>query len=168
MEATGIEETTGWDRKQSLLLATGGLGIVVAAFVIAAFAAGRIASGAGLDRIAFHYADATSEQLPPNADLAAAQGWSGSIFCKLGKGRFYQKAGSDGPYPVMPMYGIGDELVGIQIHSRAEQPAPPWEHAPEGLQTSVVENMEFEHWRLGLYLVKPVTSCGIKADYIGP
>ena len=106
-----MEERKAADRKQSLLLAGGGLGIVVAAFMATAFATGGVTSSAGPDRIAFHSADATSEQLPPNADLAAAQGWSGSAFCKVGRGRFYQKAGSDGPYPVMPMYGVGDKLV---------------------------------------------------------
>ena len=127
-----MEESVGLERKQLLMLAGGGLGIAVAAFIITAFATGGIVSGSsGPDRIAFHYTDATSEQLPLTADLAAAAGWSGSILCALGKGRFYQKATADGPYPVMLMYGPEDDLVGIQIHSLTEQPGPLWEHQPD-------------------------------------
>ena len=158
-----MEEPKGLERRQFLMLAAGGLGVAVAAFIITAFATGGIASGSsGPDRIAFHYTDATSEQLPLKADVAAAGGWSGSIRCINGKGRFYQKVGSGGPYPMMLMYGPEPEsdLVGIQIHSLTEQPALIWEHQPEGLQSSVVENMEFEHWGLGLYIISTVKTCG--------
>ena len=164
-----MEESVGLERKQLLMLAGAGLGIALAAFLITEFATGGIVSGSsGPDRIAFHYTDATSEQLPLKADLAAAAGWSGSIRCIIGRGRFYQKAGSDGPYPVMLMYGTEGDLVGIQIHSLTEQPGPLWEHAPEGVPYTVVENMEFEHWRLGLYLIKPVMSCGIRVRAMCP
>ena len=158
-----IEERAPLERRQLLILAGGGLGIAVVAFIITAFATGGIVAGSsGPDRIAFHYTDATSEQLPLTSDLAAAAGWSGSILCVLGKGRFYQKATADGPYPLMLMYGPEGDLVGIQIHSLTAQPAPLWEHWPEGVEVSTVENMKFEHWRLGLYIVKPVLSCGIR------
>ena len=164
-----MEESVGLERKQLLMLAGAGLGIALAAFLITEFATGGIVSGSsGPDRIAFHYADAASEQLPLKADLAAAAGWSGSMRCIIGRGRFYQKAGSDGPYPLMLMYSVEGDLVGIQMHSLTEQPAPLWEHAPEGVPYTVVENMEFEHWRLGLYLIKPVMSCGIRVRAMCP
>ena len=155
----------GLERRQLLMLAGGGLGVAVAAFIITAFATGGIVSGSsGPDTIAFHYTHATSEQLPLTADLAAAAGWSGSTLCALGKGRFYQKASTNGPYPLMLMYGPEDDLVGIQIHSLTAQPAPLWEHWPEGVEASHVENMKFEHWRLGLYIVNPVLSCRISVS----
>ena len=67
----------------------------------------------------------------------------------------------------MLMYSREDDLVGIQIHSRTQQPGPLWEHKPEGLQSSIVANMELEHWRLGLYLINPTLNCGgFKGDRI--
>lgn len=56
------------------------------------------------------------------------------------------------------MYGDRDQLVGIQLHSRAEQPTP-WIHAPDGLPTTQVEGFDFPHWRLGIYVVQPVKAC---------
>ena len=157
------DEQKGFGRRELLMVGGSGLGVAVLAFIITVFATGGITGGTpGPDRIAFHYADATSEQLPLNAELAATVGWSGSVRCILGSGRFYQKPGSDGPYPVMVMYGPEPEsdLIGIQVHSLVEQPARIWDHQPEGLENTTVDNMGFDHWSLGLYIINPTKACG--------
>ena len=48
----------------------------------------------------------------------------------------------------------------ISLCRVAAQPTPFWEHQPERLQIFVGENMEFEHWGLGLYIISTVKTCG--------
>ena len=143
------------------MLGLGGLAMIALGLVIAAAVKGGLGSGNGLtDRMAFYYADATSEQLPLTAGEATSAGWEGSTRCILGKGRFYQKAGDSGPYPVILMYNRENQLVGIRMFSRIKQSTPPWEHEPEGLPDTQVADMEFEQWTTGIYLIDPSKACG--------
>ena len=110
-------KTTRPTRRQNYIIAGGGVAVVVVAFLITFIATGGIASGGGPDRISLHYADATSEVFPTKVTRAALDGWTGSVLCINGRGRFYQRDGTDGPYPLMLMYDPDDNLVGIQVHS---------------------------------------------------
>ena len=139
----------------------GGLAMLALGFVIAVAGRGGLGSENGLvDRVAFYYADATSEQLPLTAGEAASVGWEGSIRCILGKGRYYQKSVGDEPYPVLLMYNREDQLVGIRMFSRTIQPTPPWHHEPNGLADSEIANMGFEQWITGIYLIDSSKACG--------
>ena len=138
--------------------------------LVALTGTGAFASGSSVaDRMSFYYySTLESDQLPLTATSASSAGWDGTVRCILGRGRFFQKSqGADDPYPVMPIYGSEGRLVGIQMHSRAEQPSP-WVYAKDGLASTEVENLGFPHWRMGIYLVRPVKACGIKARGVCP
>jgi len=121
-----------------------------------------------LDRVAFYYVDATSEQLPLTAGEAASAGWEGSIRCILGKGRYYQKSVGDKLYPLLLMYNREDQLVGIRMFSRTIQPTPPWQHIPGGLEDSEMMNMGFDQWIIGIYLIDPSMAWGVGRGILFP
>ena len=155
-------------RRRLLTLGLGGLAMLALGFVIAAAGKGGLGSESGpADRMAFYYADATSEQLPLTAGEATSAGWEGSTRCILGKGRFYQKSVGGEPYPLLLMYNREDRLIGIRMFSRIKQPTPPWEHEPEGLPETNVVNMEFEQWNTGIYLIDPSRACGASLGVTG-
>ena len=149
--------------KQWFRLGAGGLLMAVLGAVVAVVATAGVASDSGVaDQLSFYYIRSRAhEQLPLTAASASSAGWDGTTRCIVGQGRLYQRAsGADEPYPVMPVYDVEGGLVGIQLHSRAEQPAP-WVHAPDGLPNTQVENLEFPHWRVGIYLVPPIKACAV-------
>jgi len=151
-------------RRQLLALGAGALAMLALGFVVVVAVKFVFGSNIGaLDRIAFHYSDIAAMHLPAEVEDAHADGWDGTIRCILGAGRFYQKATPDGPYPVMLMYSHKGKLLGIQLHSRNQQPDPPWEHMPDGVPKTKVVNVEFEHWRMGVYIVNPASkACGLR------
>jgi len=145
-------------RKWLLIFVTCGLGALTLGFTVTVASTGGLGLGTvASDRVEFHYSDGTFDEIPLDATEAAEAGWDGSIRCIFASGRFYQKATPDGPYPVMLMYNPEGKLIGIQLHSRDQQPEPPWTHLPDGVDHTIVENVEFEHWRMGIYLVNPAT-----------
>ena len=155
--------------KRLSILAIGSLIMLVIGFVVSAATMGGLGlSSSTSDRIAFFYSDASSESLPLTVEEAVVDGWKGTIRCILGKGRFYQKAGEGGPYPVLLMFNRDDQLIGIRLYSRSQQPSPPWQHEPDGLEVSEVENMKFEQWDTGIYLINPVKACGVLTRGVCP
>jgi len=120
------------------------------------------AEHSGLDRVALHYSNLASEQIPLTVDEATESGWTGSPYCISGRGRFYQKLLGSGLYPLMLLYNPDDSLIGISLHSETVQPSPPWEYIPDGLRGIGVPNVESAHWRTSFYVIDPVRACGYK------
>ena len=156
-------------KRQLLILSAGAVAIAALGFIVGAAAASVFGSDSVVsDRIALYYTDVSSEQVPLTSVEAEAVGWDGSIRCILGKGRFYQKAAEDGPYPLIPMYNRKDRLIGLRIYSKTPQPTPPWQHKPEGLQDTEVVNMGFEQWITGIYFIEPARACGVVSRQVCP
>jgi len=156
-------------KRQLLILAAGAAAIGVLGFFFGmAMASVFVSESVVSDRIALYYTDVSSEQVPLTSGEAEAAGWDGSIRCILGKGRFYQKAAEDGPYPLIPMYNREDRLIGLRIYSKTPQPTPPWQHEPEGLEDTQVANMNFEQWITGIYLIEPFRACGVVSRQVCP
>ena len=160
------------NQRQLLLLAAGAVAMVVLGLIVGtavtAMTGGFKSQSAVTDRIALHYSDVTSDQMPQTSVEAEATGWDGSIRCVRKKGRFYQKDGEDGPYPLILMYNREDQLIGMRIISTTQQPTSLWQHEPEGIQSSEVTNMEFEQWITGIYLIEPSKSCGVVSRQVCP
>ena len=155
--------------RQLLILVAGAVAIGVLGFFVSMAMASVFRSESIVsDRIALYYTDVTSERIPLTSGEAEAAGWDGSIRCILGKGRFYQKAAEDGPYPLIPMYNREDRLIGLRIYSKTPQPTPPWQHEPGGLEDTQVANMDFEQWSTGIYLIEPSRACGVVSRQVCP
>jgi hypothetical protein len=143
--------------------------MAVAGAVVTLVISGGFASATAVsDRLALYYSDVTTEQLPLTVQSAEADGWQGTVRCVIGRGRFYQKPGTEGPYPVMLLYSPEDKLVGLQVHTATEQPSPPWHHSPDGVSSTEIENLDYEHWRFGVYLVNPIKACGVRHRGVCP
>ena len=150
-------------------LFVGAIGAVALGFVAGVMLTGGFSPRESkADQIALIYQNSVDEQLPPTVDLAAAAGWSGSVRCIFGQGRFYQKGVGDGPYPLMLIYNPDGLLVGFQLHSLTEQPEGVWQHMPDGIPNTMVENLEFEHWRTGIYIDNPLNACNIPKGGCAP
>ena len=162
----------GSNRKQIYVvigLIAGTIGAAALGFIASVMLTGGFSpQNSKADQIALIYQNATYEQLPPTVDLATAAGWSGSIRCVFGQGRFYQKRVDDATYPLMLIYNPDGLLVGFQLHSVNEQPEGVWQHIPDGIPSTMVENLEFEHWRTGLYIVNPLKACKIPKGGCAP
>jgi len=155
--------------KKLSILGLSSLIMLVIGFVASTVVTGGVGlSSSTSDLIAFSYSDASSESIPLTVDEAVVEGWEGSIRCRIGKGRFYQKAGDSGPYPVILMYNRDDQIIGIRLFSRNQQPSPPWQHEPDGFENSEVANMKFEQWITGIYLINPAKACGIITRAVCP
>ena len=164
-----ISQVKQMNQRQLLLLTAGAVAMVVLGVVVGMAVTGGFGSQtAVVDRISLHYTDVTSDQLPLTSVEAEATGWDGSIRCILGKGRFYQKDGEDGPYPILLMYDREDQLIGMRVFSTTQQPTPLWQHQPEGISSTEVTNMEFEQWITGIYLINPSKSCGVVSRQVCP
>ena len=164
-----ISQVKQMNQRELLLLAAGAVAMVVLGAIVGmALTGGFGEQGAVTDRIALHYTDVTSDQMPLTSVEAEAAGWNGSIRCILGKGRFYQKVSEDGPYPLVLMYNREDQLIGMRVISTTQQPASLWQHEPEGIQSTEITNMEFEQWITGVYLIEPSKSCGVVSRQVCP
>ena len=164
-----ISQVKQMNQRQLLLLAAGAVAMVVLGVFVGMAVTGGIGSQSAVtDRIALHYTDVTVDQMPLTSVEAEAAGWDGSIRCILGKGRYYKKESEDGPYPILLLYNREDQLIGMRVFSTTQQPTPPWQHEPEGIQSTEIANMEFEQWITGIYLIEPSKSCGVVSRQVCP
>jgi len=151
------------------ILGLGSLAMLVIGLVVSAAITGGLGlSSSTSDRIAFFYSDASSESMPLTVEDAAVAGWEGTVRCILGKVRYYQKTVDSGPYPVLLMFNRDDQVIGVRFYSRNQQPSPPWQHEPDGLEVTEVENMKFEQWITGIYFINPAKACGILTRGVCP
>ncbi|MFQ5943911.1 MAG: hypothetical protein ACE5JF_10190, partial [Anaerolineales bacterium] len=113
---------------------------VVSGLLLAAVLAGCASSSPTIgDRVVATYG--SFDNLPLTADEALDVGWIDTGDCVPDMGRHFIKMAGEQPGPLVLMYSPGGNLIGIELESLSEQPAPPWEHLPGGHP-----GMEFEHW----------------------
>ncbi len=89
--------------------------------------------------------------LPATVEQARREGWVQNGECFPNQGIHY----------MLPGYGAlnllftgGGDLIGFDLESRSPQPAPPWEHYPNGHAYDPTE-----HWMLHVYLDDPRGVC---------
>ena len=153
-------------RKRWLRLATGALVMAVLGAVVTLAGTGGLASTSTDEgrRVAFAYSSSVgeSENLPASVEQAVASGWQGSIRCVKGQGRFYRRLQGEQADPLMLLFSADGRLIGLNLHSAGEQPAP-WGHYPDGLQAGV-EGREAAYWDLNIYLANPLKACNTKSS----
>lgn len=90
------------------------------------------------------------DNLPLTAEAATAQGWQVADQAVPNMGRHALKIVGGKPGPLVLLYNTEGKLIGVELESLTEQPAPPWEHLEEGHP-----GMEFEHWTIHIYFTDP-------------
>ena len=148
------------ERKQLIVLAAGGIASLVVGAVVTIVATGGFTSGPPVaDRIAFYYSDATVSEPPLSALNAAAAGWPDTERCLVGRGRLFTSDSGGELQPIMLIYDIDDNLVGLNLRSAPDQPSPPWQYQTQPL--TGVQGREEDRWALGVYLISPSLACGV-------
>ncbi|MGM0574781.1 MAG: hypothetical protein ACQEXJ_03500 [Myxococcota bacterium] len=95
------------------------------------------------------------DTVPLTQEAAEAAGWTSTEECVPGMGVHALNMNEQGePGPLVLLYDLEGRLLGVELESLAEQPAPPWEHLEEGH-----EGMEFEHWTFHAYFRDPTGVC---------
>ena len=121
---------------------------------------GSLSSGVGaVDRLALlsQGADDATQSLPTTVEKATPVGWNGSIRCLPGTGRFYRKLVGDEADPIMLLFDADGRLIGLNLYSSVEQPAP-WGHLPNGLQAGV-DGRDSEYWDLNIFVRQHTAAC---------
>jgi len=140
----------------------------VAALVVMTATGGFSAKTTVSDRIAIA-SSKTSEKpqsFPLTAEGAELAEWKIATWCIMGKGFYYRKGEGDEPDPLMLIFSTDNRLVGINLHSAAEQPSPPWEHMPDGI-ASEFKGRQTDHWGLSIYISKPIDACDMVGRSFG-
>jgi hypothetical protein len=129
----------------SLLL----LGIILAACATSSPEAAPPTIG---DRVVATYGSLDS--LPLTEADALGDSWIDTGECVPEMGRHFIKMAGEQPGPLVLMYNPAGNLVGVELESISEQPAPPWEYLAEGHPS-----MEFEHWTIHFWFSDPADAC---------
>ena len=108
----------------------------------------------------------TFDALPRSANEALANGWKKYEECFPNMGQHYMKPAAD-PSDSTAVTWLGDAIdnvvlitdsegdtIGFEVMSLSQQPAPPWEHAPDG-----APGIEYELWTLHIYSSVPDDAC---------
>ena len=104
------------------------------------------------DRVVATYG--SFDNLPLNVDDALDAGWIDTGECVPNMGRHFIKMAGEQPGPLVLLYNPAGSLIGVELESLSEQPAPPWEHLPEGHP-----GMEFEHWTIHFWFDDVASAC---------
>jgi len=106
------------------------------------------------DRVVATYG--SFDNLPTTEKDALAQGWIDVApgECVPQMGRHFIKMAGEQPGPLVLLYNPAGELIGVELESLVEQPAPPWEHLEQGHP-----GMEFEHWTIHFWFNDPAGAC---------
>lgn len=127
------------------------LGLLLAACSIPPSATAPATIG---DRVVATYG--SFDNLPLTENEASAQGWidadPGQCVPQMGR-HFIQMAGGQ-PSPLVLLFNPAGKLIGVELESQSEQPAPPWEHLEHGHP-----GMEFEHWTIHFWFSDPASAC---------
>ncbi|NKQ37383.1 MAG: hypothetical protein HF973_17430 [Chloroflexi bacterium] len=94
------------------------------------------------------------DNLPLTAAEAEEAGWIDTGECVPNMGRHFLQMMGEQPGPVVLLYNPAGELIGVELESLSEQPAPPWEHLEHGHP-----GMEFEHWTIHFWFSDPADAC---------
>ena len=95
------------------------------------------------------------DSLPLTAAEAEAAGWIDTGECVPNMGRHFLQMMGEQPGPVVLLYNPAGDLIGVELESLSEQPAPPWEH----LGDEGHPGMEFEHWTIHFWFNDPANAC---------
>jgi len=90
------------------------------------------------------------DSLPLTAAEAEQAGWIDTGECVPNMGRHFLQMMGEQPGPVVLLYNPAGDLIGVELESLSEQPAPPWEHLDGGHP-----GMEFEHWTISGLTTRP-------------
>ena len=118
------------------------------------------------DRLVLQTEDPTlSRDLPLTAAEAVDEGWRDPGKCLsqnnlLGRYFGWTVAAEPERPPYLPIYDADDALLGVYMFGETEL-APPWQHQENGLAD--VENMDFEHWGVHVYVRDTATACQVTA-----
>ena len=141
-------------------MGAGAVLIAVAGFVATYAGVGGFgADDAAADiRVAFAYSRVAGgpQDLPLTVEKAVSEGWSGSNLCIPSRGRFYRRLSGDESDPLMLLFNPANELVGINLHSATEQPAP-WGHSEGGVQG--VPGRKTSYWDLSIHFIDNHKAC---------
>ena len=89
--------------------------------------------------------------LPATVEQARREGWVQNGNCFANQGIHYMLPG----YGALNLlYTRDGNLIGFDLESRSPQPAPPWEHYPDGHEFDPTE-----HWMLHVYFDDPRGVC---------
>ncbi len=106
------------------------------------------------DRVVATYG--TFDNVPTTEKEALEQGWidvdPGQ--CVPQMGRHFIKMAGEQPSPLILLFNPDGQLIGVELESLTEQPAPPWEHLEQGHP-----GMEFEHWTVHFWFRDPAEAC---------
>ncbi len=94
------------------------------------------------------------DSLPLTAAEAEEAGWIDTGECVPNMGRHFLQMMGEQPGPVVLLYNPAGDLIGVELESLSEQPAPPWEHLDGGHP-----GMEFEHWTIHFWFDDPAQAC---------
>lgn len=150
----------GW----SSLAVLGGLFLVL--LVLAGCGSSSSGSSASVgDRLEVTFG--TFDKLPLSEDEALATGWNPDEECVPQMGKHLARIAADPSdpsvavaagifplYPLILMVNSEGEVIGFELVSVSQQPAPPWEHFPDGRP-----RLEYEHWILHVFLSDRATAC---------
>ena len=89
--------------------------------------------------------------LPATVEQARREGWVQNGECFPNQGIHYMLPGYGA---INLLYTRDGDLIGFDLESRSPQPAPPWEHYPNGHAYDPTE-----HWMLHVYLDDPRGVC---------
>ena len=89
--------------------------------------------------------------LPATVEQAKREGWVQNGDCFPNQGIHYMLPGYGA---INLLYSRDGNLVGFDLESRSPQPAPPWEHYPNGHAFDPTE-----HWMLHVYIDDPRGAC---------
>ena len=129
--------------------------LILGAMLLAATALGACASSSPSvgDRVVATYG--SFENLPLTAQEARQAGWvEPPGECVPNMGRHFLRMAGGQPGPMVLLYDTQDKLIGVELESLSEQPAPPWEHLSDGHP-----GMEFEHWTIHFWFSDPAKAC---------
>ena len=146
-------------RQRVIFVIAGSVLAVFLGAVLAMLGTGTFSGSDSDDRLRLAYVgiDTSLEELPVSVDRAVSLGWTGSIRCVKGQGRYYRKLSGTQADPLMLLFDVEDRLIGINLHSAVEQPLP-WGHLPKGMQAGI-EGREMEYWDMNIFITKPFGVC---------
>ncbi len=131
------------------------LGTLLLVVIIAGCSAAAPAKSTSVgDRVVATYG--AFDNLPLTEKDALAQGWidvdPGQ--CVPNMGRHFIKMAGQQPGPLVLLFNPQGNLIGVELESLTEQPAPPWERLEQGHP-----GMEFEHWTVHFWFSDPNEAC---------
>ena len=95
-----------------------------------------------------------SYSIPFEASTAVSKGWVDPFFCSPGRGKYYQK---DGTNHVL-MYNANGNVIGIYQYVLNEMPTPWWK-TKEIIGGGSLPIIDFEHYGFFIYFEDPMNAC---------